>query len=104
VKKSESAEVVMMLLAAYPHAKATPGTSRVYETMLSDLDVTSARAAAQKLIAESKFMPTVAEIREEAMAIEQAKIAATAREREARRPSLTRAQLAARDAKRALKP
>lgn len=63
MKRSEAAEMVMLLLGAYPHAKTTSSTSQVYETMLSDLDVGSARAAVTKLIATSKFMPTVAEIR-----------------------------------------
>lgn len=63
MKRSESAELVMTLLAAYPAAKTTASTSQVYETMLSDLDVKEARGAVMKLIATSRFLPTIAEIR-----------------------------------------
>lgn len=64
MKKSEAAEIVMMLIAAYPTAKATAQTSQVYETMLGDLDGDVARSAVQRLIATSRWMPTIAEIRE----------------------------------------
>jgi hypothetical protein len=70
MKRSEAAEIVMLLLGAYPQAKTTASTSQVYETMLSDLDVGSARAAVTRLIATSRFMPTVAEIRAAAADIE----------------------------------
>lgn len=66
MKRSEAAEIVMMLLGAYPNAKTTASTSQVYETMLADLDVATARAAVVKLVATSKWMPTVAEVREAA--------------------------------------
>jgi len=70
VKKSDAAELVMLLLGAYPHAKVHSRTSQVYETMLADLDVESARAAVQRLITTSKFMPTVAEVRAAAADLE----------------------------------
>lgn len=63
MKPSEAAELVMLLLGAYPNAKTSVSTSKVYETMLGDLDATTARAAVQRLIGLSKWMPTVAEIR-----------------------------------------
>lgn len=69
MKRAEAAEVVLMLLAAYPNAKLNPGTSAVYETMLGDLDAATARAAVQGLIATSRFLPTISEIREAALAI-----------------------------------
>lgn len=64
MKKSEAAEIVMMLIAAYPATKATEQTSQVYEAMLGDLDADVARAAVQRLLATSRWMPTIAEIRE----------------------------------------
>lgn len=70
MKKSEVAELVMMLLAAYPNARTTASTSQVYEAMLADLDAGRARAAVQRLIASSRFMPTVAEIRTAAAELE----------------------------------
>ena len=63
MKRSEAAELVMLLLGAFPNAKTSQSTSKIYEEMLSDLDAGHARAAVQKLIASSKWMPTVAEIR-----------------------------------------
>jgi hypothetical protein len=70
VKHSEAAEIVMLLLGAYPNAKTSASTSQVYETMLGDLDAGPARAAVIRLIASSKWMPTVAEIRGAAADIE----------------------------------
>lgn len=97
MKKSEAAELVMMILAAYPNAKTSSSTSQVYETMLADLDPKTARQAVTALIATSKFVPTIAEIREACAAIVQAKRAALARQQAARIPSLTRAELGERD-------
>lgn len=70
MKKSEVAELVMMILAAYPNARTTASTSQVYETMLADLEADRARAAVHRLIASSRFMPTVAEIRAAATELE----------------------------------
>lgn len=53
-----------MLFSAYPNAKVGERTTALYEAMLADLDVKVARAAAQRLIATSKFLPTISEIRE----------------------------------------
>lgn len=64
MKHSEAAELVLMMLAAFPNAKATEATNQVYEKMLVDIDVTVARRAVHKLIATSKWFPSVAEIRE----------------------------------------
>ena len=63
------AKLVAVLLAAYPGSKATDATSAVYERMLADLDHAAAEAAIDRLIGTAKFLPTVAEIREAALAI-----------------------------------
>jgi hypothetical protein len=69
VKPSESMRLVAKLAAAYPHAKLGTGeqlrnTLQVYAEMLQDLDYeTTARAIAGHL-AESKYFPTIAEIRQ----------------------------------------
>jgi hypothetical protein len=63
VKKSEVAEIVMMLIAAFPNSKITPQTSAVYEASLVDLPVDVARQAVTRLIATSEWFPTVAKIR-----------------------------------------
>jgi hypothetical protein len=59
----EAAKLVAAMIAAFPQARVTPGTSPVYERMLADLDYVAAQAAVERLIATSRFMPTVAELR-----------------------------------------
>lgn len=69
MKRSETAKLVAMLMAAYDKPKDVE-TSSVYERMLEDLDFTTAHKAIARLISTSRFFPTVAEIREQAFAIE----------------------------------
>jgi hypothetical protein len=64
VTKIEVQKLVAVLLAAFPSARITEGTSAVYESMLADLDHRLANAAVQSLIATARFMPTIAEIRD----------------------------------------
>ena len=63
------AQVLTVLAAAYPRFKLPVETIRVYEQTLSDIPVEVLRAATLDLIAESKFFPTVAEIRKSAFAL-----------------------------------
>lgn len=63
---TESQKVVGMLLAAFPAARITEPTVRLYERMLGDLDFELATNAVTRLVCTSKFMPTIAEIREAA--------------------------------------
>lgn len=58
----------MMLMGAFPGAKTSDSTSQVYESMLRDLDAAVTRTAVQRLIATSRFLPTISEIREAATA------------------------------------
>lgn len=67
--QAEAAKLVAVMLAAFPQSKATAQTSQVYERMLADLDYPSANAAVERLLATARFMPSIAEIRETAMAI-----------------------------------
>ena len=70
---TQSAKLVALLLAAFPNARAhvrdVEATSSLYERMLADLDVNAATAAAERLIATSKFLPSIAEIREAALSL-----------------------------------
>jgi hypothetical protein len=63
VKKSEAAEMVGFLLAAFPNARIASATGAVYEHMLADVDASVVQAVLERLIATSKFLPSVAEIR-----------------------------------------
>ena len=69
MRKSEVAQLVAMLIASFPSSKASDGTSAVYERMLLDLDHGAALDAIERLIATSRFLPTIAEIREAALAV-----------------------------------
>jgi hypothetical protein len=70
VKRSEAAELVALLVGAYPRGGITEATCAVYETQLTDLTYEAASAAVGKLLRSSRFMPTIAEIREAAAALE----------------------------------
>ncbi len=67
--RQEVAKLVAVLLAAYPAARSSTGTSEIYERMLADLEYPLANAAVERLLATCKFMPSVAEIRECALAL-----------------------------------
>ena len=64
--EGQVAKLVAVLIAGYPSARITAETSAVYERMLRDLDYAAVNAAVEWLLATSKWLPTVAEIREAA--------------------------------------
>jgi len=66
MKLSESAKLVAVLQAAYPTKELSEESIRLYAEMLSDLDPREAGNAVKRIIATSRFFPTVAEIREAA--------------------------------------
>lgn len=66
---AEAARLVAVLLASFPGAKTTPKTSEIYERMLADLDYPTANAAVERLLATSRYMPTIAEIRDACMTL-----------------------------------
>lgn len=67
--KPEVAKLVAVLIAAYPAGKFSSETSQIYERMLADLGYPEANAAVEQLLATSKWMPTVGEIRERVLAL-----------------------------------
>ena len=70
MQKSEVAQLVATLLAAYPSAVIAKNTSAVYEEMLADLDYELAQQAVKRVICRCRFFPTVAEIRSAADGVE----------------------------------
>jgi hypothetical protein len=70
VKPIEAAKLVAMLSAAYRDAPISEATAEVYEAMLADLPFAATQAAVARLVATSKWFPTVAEIREAVVAVE----------------------------------
>ena len=62
----EAIKVVGVLCAVYPAARMTEATIEIYESLLQELEFDVARAAVERLVRTSKFLPTVAEILEAA--------------------------------------
>ena len=67
--EAQVTKLVAVLAAAYPAAKGDAGTVAAYQRMLGDLDYPAANAAVEKLLATSKWLPTIAEIREATLAL-----------------------------------
>ena len=63
--EKEAAGLMAALKAAYPRQEIAAPTIKLYARMLGDIDPTEGKEAVQRLIASSRFFPTVAEIREE---------------------------------------
>lgn len=62
-------EILAVLAAAYPRFELPIATIEVYEQSLADIPVDALHAATLDMVAESKFYPTVAEIRKSAFAL-----------------------------------
>lgn len=56
--------VLKQLFSAYPHTQATVQTIAVYDRLLSDIPSADLQTVVDQAIAECKFLPTVAELRE----------------------------------------
>lgn len=63
MKESEVTELVAVLVAAFPRPPIAEKTVAIYEQMLRDLAVEVAHRAVARLVATSKWLPTIAEIR-----------------------------------------
>lgn len=64
---SEVAKLLAVIAAAYPGFEVDDIRLRVWTQMLSDLDYSVANIAVNRHIATSRFAPTIAEIREQAV-------------------------------------
>lgn len=72
MKPSQAAEIVTILIATYPWVSTAAETSVAYERGLVDLEYDIANAALERVIATHQYanrLPTVAEIREAALAL-----------------------------------
>lgn len=69
-------KLVAAMVAAFPTNKITPESVAVYERMLGDLDYAASAAAVAQLVATSRWMPTVAEVRERAFALQSGEVRA----------------------------
>lgn len=64
MKPQETQRVMAYLAAAYPRAEMSAHTIAVYADGLGDQDFADVMQAARDLVHHSRFMPTVAELRE----------------------------------------
>lgn len=73
--EAEAQKLVTVLVTAFPNTMVRMTTDQqqqtmtVFRRMLGDLDYATANAAVERLLATSRFMPTVAEIRDVAMSL-----------------------------------
>lgn len=65
--KAETIKLLAVLRAAYPNQTITEETVDVYCGMLADLDAEAATQGVKALLAESRFFPTISEIRAAAL-------------------------------------
>jgi hypothetical protein len=81
MKESEAYEIVLMLQAAYGR-EMPDSTVKLYTAKLTQLDVRPCKRAVDRLIDNSRFLPSVAEIREQTFLIRKDMLdAAAVRER-----------------------
>jgi hypothetical protein len=64
VTEDQVLEIMATLRDAYPQRQLELGTLNVYAEHLIDLDFAAARAAVSEILTESRFFPTIAEIRQ----------------------------------------
>ena len=76
--KTEIAKLVGIMAAAFPHAQVTEATVEVYVSMLQDLPLDLVTISVQQCMAESEFLPTIARIRDKALALTRACCSRTA--------------------------
>lgn len=67
----EVLKIIKIMVSAYPNTQITDATREAYVTMLRDIDLSVLEAAIRQAMAESEFLPTIARIREKAIALTQ---------------------------------
>lgn len=77
MNEREAQRLITVLVTAFPSSTSRLSESQqaefmgIYRRMLADLDYAAANAAVERLLATSRFMPTVAEVRETVFSLEQ---------------------------------
>lgn len=64
MKPEEASSIVSALVDAFPHVQVRSGTVAAYAGALSDLPAAGVTAACARIIATSRFFPSIAEIRD----------------------------------------
>lgn len=67
--KAETVKLLAVINAAYPNMQISEATVSVWHELLGDLDINLVLAATKKLILESPYPPTIADIRKRAVEI-----------------------------------
>lgn len=67
--EAEIAKLIGVMAAGYPNTQVSDATVEVYITMLRDIPQDVLEGSVQQCMAESEFLPTVAKIREKALAL-----------------------------------
>jgi len=74
VSPTETARTLAVIAAAYPNFAVSETTLAVWTEMLGDLEYDDVSMAVRRHIAVSRFAPSIAEIREQAVAVERPSI------------------------------
>lgn len=61
--QTEIAKLIAMLIAAFPQSQFSEASSELYESLLEDVELDLGMLAVQRIIATSKWLPAIAEIR-----------------------------------------
>jgi|SRR5882724_1931257 len=69
MNETEIAKLVGVMVAAFPSAKISGDTVKVYISMLKDVPLDVLTVTVQQVMAESEFFPTIAKLREKALAL-----------------------------------
>lgn len=68
---AEVAKLLAIAAAAWPQARLSPETSLVWEDLLSDIEPGIASRALRRLVATSRWLPAISELRAECLALRQ---------------------------------
>lgn len=65
--QADALKAVAVIASAYPHARFSEATVELWARMLGDIEGHSLALAVERLVATSKFCPSIAEVREAAL-------------------------------------
>jgi hypothetical protein len=69
LKKTETVQLLAVVNAAFPNMQVTEVMVNIWHELLGDLDFGLAKAAVKKLLLESPYPPTIADIRKQVVQI-----------------------------------
>lgn len=69
MKKSEIAKLFAIITAAFPNMQVTDAMTEIWYELLGDVDFDVAQIAVKKLLLESSYPPTIADVRKQVVSI-----------------------------------